>query len=72
VLSQYACRRDAAIAATGIPSAAETTIGLQTRYDRIDVGLFNTAQRSILSVVRDDTVDEASTGVYGQNSCGKS
>jgi TonB dependent receptor-like, beta-barrel/TonB-dependent Receptor Plug Domain len=47
--------------------AAETTIGLQTRYDRIDVGLFNTAQRNILSVVRDDTVDEASTGFYAQN-----
>jgi hypothetical protein len=46
---------------------AETTIGLQTRYDRIDVGLFNTAERSILSVVRDDMVDEASVGLYGQN-----
>jgi outer membrane receptor protein involved in Fe transport len=48
-------------------SPAETTFGLQTRYDRIDVGLFNTAQRNILSVVRDDTVDEASTGLYAQN-----
>lgn len=46
---------------------AETTLGVQTRYDNIDVGLFNTQQRNILSNVRQDGVNEASIGLYGQN-----
>ncbi len=39
---------------------------MQTRYDDIGVGLFRTAQREILSTVREDDVQEFSTGVYGQ------
>jgi outer membrane receptor protein involved in Fe transport len=45
----------------------ETTFGVQTRYDDIDVGLTDTFQRSFLSNVRSDKVQEASVGVYVQN-----
>jgi outer membrane receptor protein involved in Fe transport len=45
----------------------ETTFGVQTRYDDIDLGLTDTYQRSFLSNVRSDKVDEASVGVYVQN-----
>jgi outer membrane receptor protein involved in Fe transport len=45
----------------------ETTFGVQTRYDDIDVGLTDTFQRSFLSNVRTDKVQEASVGVYVQN-----
>ena len=45
----------------------ENTIGAQTRYDDIGVGLFRTAQRQILSTVRDDDVQEFSAGIYGQS-----
>ena len=44
---------------------SETTIGVQSRYDAIDVGLFNTKQRVTLSTVREDEVKEGSVGVYG-------
>ncbi|MGE3065584.1 MAG: TonB-dependent receptor [Hyphomicrobiaceae bacterium] len=50
---------------SGVASA--TTVGLQTRFDDIRVGLFNTAQRSVLSTVRDDRVREASVGIYAEN-----
>ncbi|HEX9466337.1 MAG TPA: TonB-dependent receptor [Alphaproteobacteria bacterium] len=46
---------------------AETVFGVQTRYDNIHVGLANTAQRRTLTTVRDDHVDEASAGIYAQN-----
>jgi hypothetical protein len=46
---------------------SETLIGAQTRYDDIGVGLFDTAQRTILSTVRTDQVEESSLGVYAQN-----
>lgn len=46
---------------------AETVVGVQTRYDNIHVSLKNTAQQQILSTVSDDHVEEASAGVYGQN-----
>jgi outer membrane receptor protein involved in Fe transport len=49
----------------GVP--LENTIGVQTRYDDIGVGLFRTAQRQILSTVRDDDVTEFSTGIYGES-----
>ncbi|WP_072386050.1 TonB-dependent receptor [Hyphomicrobium sp. CS1BSMeth3] len=46
---------------------SETTVGIQTRYDDIAVGLFNTRERVMLSTVRDDRVREASAGVFGEN-----
>ena len=49
----------------GLPM--ETTFGIQTRYDAIDVALTNTYQRDFLSNVRTDQVGEGSVGVYVQN-----
>lgn len=46
---------------------SETTVGLQTRYDDIAVGLFNTKERAYLSTVRDDKVREASIGVFAES-----
>ncbi len=47
---------------------SETTAGLQLRADLIDeLGLHRTAQRSRLSTVRDDRVDQWSAGVYARN-----
>jgi hypothetical protein len=46
---------------------SETTIGVQSRYDAIDVGLFNTKQRLTLSTVREDEVKEGSIGVFTEN-----
>ena len=45
----------------------ETTFGVQTRYDDIDLGLTDTFQRSFLSNVRSDKVEEGSVGVYVEN-----
>jgi outer membrane receptor protein involved in Fe transport len=45
----------------------ETTFGVQTRYDDIDLGLTDTYQRSFLSNVRSDKVQESSVGIYAQN-----
>ncbi|CCE02492.1 conserved hypothetical protein [Bradyrhizobium sp. STM 3809] len=45
----------------------ETTIGLQTRYDDIALALSYTAQRTYLSYVRNDKVDEGSVGLYVEN-----
>ena len=45
----------------------ETTFGVQTRYDDIDLGLTDTYQRSFLSNVRSDKVGEASVGIYAEN-----
>jgi hypothetical protein len=42
----------------------ESRIGVQTRYDDIDVGLFKTLQRTTLSTVRDDSVQEGSVGIW--------
>jgi outer membrane receptor protein involved in Fe transport len=44
----------------------ELTVGLETRYDSITVGLFNTKERQTLSTVREDDVREASIGVFGE------
>ncbi len=49
----------------GLPM--ETTFGIQTRYDDIDLALTDTFQRSFLSNVRSDKVGEGSVGVYAQN-----
>ena len=45
----------------------QTTFGVQTRYDDIDLALTDTFQRSFLSNVRSDKVGEGSVGVYAQN-----
>ena len=45
----------------------ETTFGIQTRYDDINLALTNTYRRNFLSNVRSDKVQEASVGVYAQN-----
>ena len=45
----------------------ETTFGIQTRYDAINLALTDTYQRSFLSNVRSDKVGEASVGVYAQS-----
>jgi TonB-dependent Receptor Plug Domain len=46
--------------------AAETQVGLQVRYDNIQVGLFNTVSRTPISTVLQDHVNETSIGLYGQ------
>jgi outer membrane receptor protein involved in Fe transport len=45
----------------------ETTFGIQTRYDDIALALTDTFQRSFLSNVRNDKVQESSVGIYAQN-----
>jgi outer membrane receptor protein involved in Fe transport len=45
----------------------QTTFGIQTRYDDIDLALTDTFQRSFLSNVRSDKVGEGSVGIYVQN-----
>jgi len=42
----------------------QTRVGLQTRADDIDVGLFKTLQRQTLSTVREDRVQEGSVGLW--------
>jgi hypothetical protein len=49
----------------GLPM--QTTFGVQTRYDAIDLALSDTFQRSFLANVRSDRVGEGSVGVYAQN-----
>jgi outer membrane receptor protein involved in Fe transport len=45
---------------------AETTFGIQTRYDDIALGLTDTYQRMFLSNIRSDKVGEGSVGIYTQ------
>lgn len=45
----------------------ETVIGLQTRYDDIDLALTSTYRRDFLSNIRSDKVKEGSVGIYGEN-----
>ena len=52
----------------GLPM--QTTFGVQTRYDDINLALTDTFQRAFLSNVRSDKVGEASVGVYAQNTVG--
>jgi hypothetical protein len=42
----------------------QTRVGLQSRYDDIHVGLFKTEQRTVLSTVRDDRVQEGNVGIW--------
>lgn len=45
----------------------ETEIGLQSRYDNVDVSLGNTVRRQFLSATRSDRVREGSVGMFVQN-----
>ena len=45
----------------------ETTFGVQSRYDDIQLALSDTFQRQFLSTVRSDAVTEGSVGIYAQN-----
>jgi outer membrane receptor protein involved in Fe transport len=47
--------------------AMETEIGVQTRYDDIQVDLNNSVRRQFLSPIRSDAVKEGSVGVFVQN-----
>jgi len=49
------------------PFDSETRVGLQGRYDDIDVGLHNTMRRMTLSTVRADGVQEGSAALYIRN-----
>jgi outer membrane receptor protein involved in Fe transport len=49
------------------PFDSETRVGVQTRYDDINVGLVNTLRRQTLSTVRLDDVQEGSVAFYAQN-----
>jgi outer membrane receptor protein involved in Fe transport len=49
----------------GLPM--QTTFGVQTRYDDIDLALSDTFQRSFLANVRSDKVGEGSIGLYAEN-----
>lgn len=48
----------------------QTTIGLQSRYDDIDLQLSNTVRRSLLTPVRSDRVGEGSASLYAQSTVG--
>lgn len=52
----------------GLPM--QTTFGVQTRYDDINLALTDTFQRAFLSNVRSDKVGEGSVGIYAQNTVG--
>jgi outer membrane receptor protein involved in Fe transport len=45
----------------------QTTVGVQTRYDDIDLALSDTFQRSFLANLRSDKVGEGSIGIYAEN-----
>jgi outer membrane receptor protein involved in Fe transport len=49
------------------PFDSETRIGVQSRYDHIDVGLHNTVRHRLLNTVRQDDVKEGSVALYVQN-----
>lgn len=48
----------------------QNTLGIQVRQDRIQVGLYDTLSRQMQSVVREDDVNQALIGVYGENDIG--
>jgi outer membrane receptor protein involved in Fe transport len=50
----------------GYPSTTE--VGLQTRHDNVNVGLFDTQDRTVFQAVSDELVDETQSGLYVQNS----
>jgi hypothetical protein len=46
---------------------SDTTLGVQTRYDDMNVGLAKSEKRIVYDTVRQDHVREFSIGVYGEN-----
>jgi outer membrane cobalamin receptor len=48
----------------------QNTLGLQLRQDQIHVGLYDTTNRQIQTVVRDDDVKQLLAGIYGENEVG--
>ncbi|WP_417761905.1 TonB-dependent receptor [Shewanella sp.] len=57
--------RDWNVVWAGLPT--DITVGAEVRYDDIgDVGLYHTQERRRLDTVRDDAVDELSTGIFGK------
>ena len=48
----------------------QNTLGVQSRQDRIRVGLYETVARQIQSTVRDDDVHQTLVGIYGENEVG--
>lgn len=65
VLAGGAVSRTFLGALVGLPM--ETTVGLQTRYDDVNLALTTTSQRSFLGNIRSDKVKEASVAAYIQN-----
>ena len=47
--------------------ASENTVGLQFQGDRIHNGLANTVARQVVSVTRQDQINQTSLGLYGEN-----
>jgi len=45
----------------------QNTLGVQVRQDRIRLGLYDAVSRQIQTIVRDDAVQQAVLGVYGEN-----
>ena len=65
VVTGGAASRTLVGAFAGLPS--ETTFGIQTRYDAIDLALTDTFQRAFLSNIRSDKVGEGSVGIYAEH-----
>jgi hypothetical protein len=65
VLGGFNASRTYKYAYAGLPT--ETTIGIQTRYDAISLGLTDTYQRAFMANIRSDRVGEGSVGIYGEN-----
>lgn len=49
----------------GLPM--QTVVGLQSRYDAIDLALTNTVRRGFLSNIRSDKAGEGNVGLYAEN-----
>ena len=47
--------------------SSENTVGLQFQSDRINNGLASTVARQIISVTREDKINETSLGLYAEN-----
>lgn len=45
---------------------ARSEFGVQARHDRIDLGLYDTVQRRVAAITREDSVSQTLTGIYGQ------
>jgi len=48
----------------GLPAVTE--VGLQLRHDRIHVGFYDTVQREVTAIRREDAVRQTHLGLYGQ------